>query len=301
MITWLKKNWLTFLLVFIIVLLLKGKTSTPFFSSRTTTYPESNYDSIGSASGFAKMSAPMASLSLPNVAPSDSADRLVIQDTSLSLQVQNVESSVNQIETLAKGLGGFLVDSDISKPEFAATGHITVRIPEDKRTEALAAFKNLAVKVVSEHVNGTDVTDQYVDLQARLDVLNQTKTKFQEILNRAENVSSGTNLINDILSVQRELINIQDQIDRLKGQQKYYEQSAKLSKVTIYLSTDDLSLPYSPDQSWRPAVIFKQAVRSLVGSLRSIGTLLIWSTVYSIIIIPVLGIIYLLKRRKHSR
>jgi hypothetical protein len=105
--------------------------------------------------------------------------------------------------------------------------------------------------------------------------------------------------IEDLLNVQRELINLQSQIDSLKGQQQYYEKNAEMAKLTIYLSTDELALPYAPSESWRPQVIFKQAVRSLVTSLRKVGTAIIWLAVYSVVWIPVGVGIYIFYRKKH--
>jgi len=214
-----------------------------------------------------------------SVAPTDTTNRLVIQDTNLSLVVKDVSGVISQIESTAKSFGGYLVNSYLSKPETAASGNIIIRVPEAKRSEVLAALKSFAVKVVSESVSGTDVTDQYVDLQANLDILNKTKAKFEEISAKAYTV-------NDLLEVNRELINVQSQIDSIKGQQKYYEQSAKLSKITVYLSTDELALPYAPTNEWRPTVILKSAVRSLVSLFRSLGTLIIWLVVFLPVIIP---------------
>jgi hypothetical protein len=225
------------------------------------------------------------------VAPSESSDRLIIQDTGLSLQVEDVVKTIDEIEEVTKSFGGFLISSHLSKPEGAASGNISVRVPEDKRKETMTTFKNMAVKVVSESVNGTDVTDQYTDLQAQLDVLQTTKVKFEEILDRAT-------AVNDLLNVQQQLISLQSQIDSVKGQQKYYEQSAKLSKITIYLSTDEMALPYAPTNEWRPTVIFKEAVRSLVGAVRAIGTLFIWVIVFLPIIIPLLLIVRYFKQKK---
>lgn len=222
--------------------------------------------------------------------PVQADNRLVIQDSSLSLVVKDVSKSILDIESKTKEFGGYLVDSSLSKPESAASGSITIRVPEEKRQEALSVYKNLAVKVVSESVHGSDVTDEYVDLESRLAILNQTKNKYQEIMDRAVSVT-------DLMNVQRELINLQSQIDNLKGQQKYYEQSAKLSKIMIYLSTDELALPYAPTTEWRPAVVFKTAIRSLVGNIRNIGSVLIWVAVYS----PLIFIIYLIIRYTKNR
>jgi len=214
--------------------------------------------------------------------PVATSDRMLVQDSTLSLVVKDVSQAVIDIEAKAKEFGGYLVDSSLNIPESAASGSIIVRIPEEKRAQALSIFKSLGVKVVSENIHGTDVTDEYVDLESRLDILYQTKTKYQSIMDKAVSVT-------DLMNVQRELINLQAQIDNLKGQQKYYEQSAKLSRVLVYLSTDELALPYSPSTEWRPAVVFKTAVRSLVSHVRSLGSLLIWIVVY----LPILALGYL--------
>ncbi len=226
----------------------------------------------------------------PNVAPSESKDRLVITTTSLSMQVADVPSVVEKIQGSVEAMGGFLVNSNMSKPEGAASGSITVRVPTTKLKEALTAIKAFGVKVVSENVNGTDVTDQYEDLEARLEVLNATKAKFEEIMKQATQIQ-------DLLNVQQQLISLQSQIDSVKGQQKYLDQTAKLSLVTIYLSTDDLALPYTPDTSWRPAAVFKEAVRSLVLNLRNIGSLAIWLAVYSPVWVSGLVVVWVMRRK----
>ena len=97
--------------------------------------------------------------------------------------------------------------------------------------------------------------------------------------------------ISDLIKIQKELINLQSQIDSLIGQKLYLEKSAELSKITLYLSTDELSLPYSPSEPWRPTVIFKLAIRSLIANLRSVASTTIWIAVYSVIWIPALLII----------
>jgi len=223
-------------------------------------------------------------------APITGIDRMVITETTMSVVVKDVSEAIKTAQQKAESLGGYMVNSHLSKPEEAASGSITIRVPEEKLTEALEAFRRVGLRVVDENVSGRDVTDQYVDLEARLVTLNKTKAKFEEILDRATQVQ-------DLLTVQRELINLQQQIDSIKGQQQYLSQSAKLSKVTVYLSTDEFSLPYSPVQPWRPNVVFKLAVRSLVGTLRGAGTALIWLGVYAVVWAPILAVIWVIKKR----
>lgn len=289
MIPWLRKNWLTVILVLVIFLLGKDKFFTPNLYSSRSFGSSVDIAMAPKASSFQNLSA----LSVPSLResiPSDSQNRLVIQNTNLSLVVKDVAQIISQIDTTAKSLGGYLVDSNLNKPESAANGSITVRVPQEKLTEALNSFKKLAVKVVSESVRGEDVTDEYVDLEARLAVLNKTKAKFEEIMNQASAVQ-------DLLNVQRELINVQSQIDSLKGQQQYYTQSAKLSKITVYLSTDELALPYAPTNEWRPLVVFKQAVRSLIVNIQQLANTFIWLIVYSPILVPAILLFLFVRKR----
>jgi hypothetical protein len=228
---------------------------------------------------------------LPEPAPAPEVkERLVVKESTVSLLVKNVVEAQKAISRKAQELGGYLVQSNISHPQEteATSGWITVGVPQEKLEEALSYFRGLAVRVVSETISGQDVTDEYVDIETRLATLLKTKVKFEEILAKAQNVK-------DILEVQRELINLQEQVDNLKGRQNYLEKSAQLSKVTVYLATDELALPYVPTEAWRPKVIFKQAVRSLIGTLRKLGTAIIWFGVYSVIWLPAFGVYWVIR------
>ena len=280
MINWLKKNW--FLVLVVLFVIFYSKRNYPLTTNRLSLPIIGG----GNASYESLDMAPSADLdsSIPRnkSAPSTSSDRIVIQDTSLSLHVKDVSATIKDIETKTSEFGGFLVNSHLSKPELAASGSIVVRVPTEKLSLAMEFFKKMAIKVVSESVNGRDVTDQYEDLDARLAILNKTKVKFETIMDQAT-------AVNDLLNVQRELVNLQSQIDRVKGRQDYLKKSADLSKITIYLSTDDLSLPYAPSNTWRPLVIVKTAIRSLLTTLRGLGSLVIWLAIYS----PLIGLAYL--------
>lgn len=289
MIGWIKRNKLSFLLLLVVVYLVVKQSS----GVRPLSQPAML--SIGGAGeeSVALKSAPSVSSLLPsrNYTPTTETDRLVVQESNLSLVVKNVRESSDKATDWAKSVGGYMVSSSLSQPEEAPYAYVVLRIPAKDLKPAIEYFRSLAIKVSSENLLGTDVTDEYIDIDSRLDTLNKTKAKFEEILSKATAVQ-------DILAVQRELINLQDQIDSLKGRQQYLEKTAELAKISLHLSTDEFSLPYAPSQPFRPAAIFKQAVRSLVGTLRGGAKLLIWVGVYSPIWLLILGVIWFFKRRK---
>lgn len=290
---WVKKNKLAvFLLLVIFFLLLKNRPAS--FIQRNIGEYQMASKGLGIGGGGGSFEAPVPQEPAP-VSPVNFKERLVIKDSYLSLVVNNVLETQKMIIKKTEELGGYMVSSNLDKPEETPSATVVIRVPSEKLEKALSYFRSLSVKIVSENLSGYDITDQYVDVEKRLETLYKTKAKFEEILEKASRVS-------DILEVQRELINLQSQIDSLKGQENYLKESAKLAKITVYLSTDELSLPYAPSDSWRPKVIFKQAVRSLVSSLRKIATLAIWLAVYSVILVPLCLIVYLIykfsKRKK---
>lgn len=241
--------------------------------------------SYGSSSGTKQMSE-------TGLAPSTSPNRVVISESNISLLVSDVRQTGDEIVAFAEGRGGYMVSTSYSRPNESPFATITVRVPSKDLTDALNYLRSLGIKVTNENLVGKDVTDQYTDIESRMATLERTKTKFERILDSAVTVQ-------DILTVQRELINLQSQIDALKGQKMAIEQDANLTKITLYLSTDELALPYTPDNTFRPAVIFKMAVRSLVESLRGIAEKIIWLGVYSVIWLPLL-MAYLIYRRFRS-
>ena len=211
--------------------------------------------------------------------------------------VKDIRQTTNEILNYVEKQDGYMVSTTLTQPEEAPFATIVVRIPTEKLRESLDFFRQRAIKVSSEFISGWDVTDEYVDLEAQLATLQETKSRFEEIMDQAFK-------IDDILQVQREIINLQTQIDSLKGRQQYLEGTAKFSKVTLNLSTDELSLPYAPSDTFRPKVIFKLAVRSLVLNLRKIASAAIWLVVYSVVWLPVLLVVIIFKRwndKKHLK
>ncbi len=226
----------------------------------------------------------------------DIIDRKIITEAYLSLQVKNVADTIKNLKSKTTALGGYVVNSSVLRPEFGESGSISARVPSDKMEEFLTFVRSSAVKVVDENISGSDITDQFVDLETRLIQLTEQKARLEAILKAAVTVE-------DIMSVQPYITQIQHEIDSVKGQTKYIDGATKSSLVTMYLSTDELSLPYSPEQSWRPQAVFKNAMRSLLTHTQKAGTALIWLGVYSIAIAPALAIvsiIYLIKKRKHQ-
>ncbi len=289
-----KENWLViFLVIFIIVLLTRKFPVVRQTSVEMTTLGQRDgifNARFGNATESKLVGVGMMPPVFQEPAPVQGDNRLMVRNTNLSMKVGEVRKAIDGVTAETVRLGGFLVDSNLNITEGAATGQISIRIPTEKLSDALTTIRALSVKVVSENITGSDVTAEYVDLTARLETLAKTKARFDQILDNAVEIG-------DILNIQREVLGLQAQIDAVRGQQKYLEQTAKLSLVTVFLSTDELALPYAPDDAWRPTVVFREAVRSLIRAVRGLGTVLIWVVVYIPVWAPVMLLVWWIKRR----
>jgi len=297
---WLKRNKIVAFIIFLLLLLViknylpsrLGVGSLPIISQEAkeeaATVGEISLSPSTGRGGLGILPAPAS-----EYAPTETETRLVVEESTASLVVSNVRETSDKIIDHAKSISGYMVNTTMTNPEEAPFATVTIRVPAESLRSALDYFRSLAIKVTSENILGTDVTDEYVDIEARIATLEKTKAKFEEILNKATEIQ-------DILNVQQQLVWIQDQIDALKGQQKYLEQTAKLAKITVYLSTDEYALPYAPTEAFRPKVIFKLAVRSLVSSLRGLAKVLIWLGVYAIIWVPAGVIAFFVWKKKKA-
>lgn len=280
---WIKQNKLSTLLLLVVVLL-AAKVFLPSPSPTTSLPARVSLENMAEKASFGgEALAPMAD----EIAPQpEAAERLVIKESSVSLLVKDVSGTQTKIVDFAENAGGYMVNMSTFSPEDGDTGSISVRVPSAKLDETLEYLRSLAVRVVSTNISGRDVTDQYVDIEAHLQSLLDTKAKLEEIMAQAV-------AVNDIMNVQRQIMSLQYQIDNLRGQKDYLEKSAETSLIAVSLATDELSLPYNPANPWRPEVVFKTAVRQLMLTLRGVGSLVIWLAVYSVIWLPILlGIIF---------
>lgn len=291
MIPWIKKNLLTLILALVVVfLLVRNLRVQPL--PQTVSF--SGLDSSVALKSAAVGRGGAEVMPLYEAPPTTTQNRMVVQESNMSLVVKDVRDSVDKLTEKAKAVGGYMISSSLSQPEEAPFATVSLRIPAKDLKTTLDYFRSLSIKVSSENLTGYDVTDQYTDIEARLATLNQTKAKFEEILRSAVKIQ-------DILEVQRQIISLQDQIDSLKGQQLYLEKTAELSRVTLYLSTDEFALPYAPATPFKPANIFKLAVRSLVSVLRFFVKALIWILVFSVVWLPVLLVIYFVRKARAKK
>lgn len=205
-------------------------------------------------------------------------DQKIIKNGNLSVIVDDVEASAQKVIEVATEKGGFVQHSSVSEREDGTHfGSVTIRIPSNEFEAAVADVKNLAVSVENESISGQDVTEQFTDLEARLNNAKAQEATFLRILDQATNVQ-------DTLAVQRELGNIRAQIESLEGRIQYLENQTSFSTLHISLS-EEPSLRI-PTKEFRPISEIKEAASALI----SIGQNVILGFIWLVIVGGGIGI-----------
>jgi hypothetical protein len=232
-----------------------------------------------------------------------SQDRLVIRNANLTLVVTDPTASAEAITKMAEDMGGFVVSTNLYETAYGTgnltttQGTITIRVPADQLDMALDTIKAGAIEVRSESISGEDVTQQYVDLESRLRNLEAAEEQLQEIMGSATTTE-------DVMMVYNQLVQVRGEIESVKGQMQYFEQSARLSAVTIELIPDAAAQPLQI-AGWRPQGTIKAAVEALVKALQFLADAGIWAVICVLPIglligIPAFFIIRAIRRRRKA-
>jgi hypothetical protein len=226
--------------------------------------------------------------------------RLIIYTVQMSLVVRDTEAALAQIEDLAAELGGYVTSSSTQQYEEGTRASVTVRVPSEKLDRALERLRGLALEVRSESRSGEDVTEEYVDLNARLEILEAAEQELLELYHTRQ--ASGE--VADILEVYRQLVVFRQDIEALTGRVQYLEQSAAMATITVELTPDVLAQPIEIG-GWRPGGTVRAALQALISSLQFLADAVIWLFILLLPLVIVIGVpaygLYRLVRRRRTR
>lgn len=226
-------------------------------------------------------------------------ERLIIRTADMSIVVTDTEEAMATIADMANNGGGWVVSSGVFQyDENAKTGNMTVRIPAQGFQAFIDAIQGMSVEVTRISTSGQDVTEEYVDLSARLANLEATADRVRNFLDEAKDVE-------DALAVNQELSRLEGEIEVLKGRINYLERSAAYSTVSIDLTPDILSQPIEVG-GWQPQGVAKTALESLISALQTLVDIAIWFVIFLlpiliIIAIPILILLWLIRRWRRRR
>ena len=316
------KRTLFIILAVVAVFLIIGFSFTSLVTQRSSTFGSPSRDLLyGMGGGASPQMEPAATEAPAAEAPAPAFDssvnsavdlyntgnvqtqeRLVIENADLAIVVKDPKARMAEINALANEFGGYVVSSNLYQ-SFTSFGKevpeatIVIRVPSKRLDEALTRIKEGAVDIEYENRSGQDITNIYVDLQAQLKAKQAAEAKLLEIMDEATRAE-------DVLTIYLQVQQVQTEIEQLKGQIKYYDESVATSAISVRLIAEEGTQPIEIGP-WTPEGAAKEAIQDLIFFFQRFVEFLIrfvLLTLPALILIAIpLYIVYLVGRAVYRR
>jgi len=233
--------------------------------------------------------------------------QMIMMTASLSIAVDDPTVTLDDVQQLAKGMGGYTVSSNLYKTYTPAgievpEANVTIRVPADRLDEAMQKIKNMTGDAkkytLNETISGQDVTKEYTDLKSRLRNLEEADAKLTEFYESATNTE-------EALSIYTQKMQVTEQIEVIKGQIKYYDESVSTSAISVQIQSKETIAPLTV-AGWQPSGVARDALQALLDFGKGLVNFLIWLVILVVPIalvfgIPIYFLVRWLKRRNAAR
>jgi hypothetical protein len=165
-------------------------------------------------------------------------------------------------------------------------------VPSDQFEAVQRQLRALAVEVLSDTSSGQDVSDEFVDLQARLTNLEATAARIRELLKDAKDVD-------EALQVNIKLSEVESEIEQIKGRMQYLKDRSAFSTIVVNLQPD---VPTPTPEAWQPGKTVENAAKSAGNLLRGLIDGAIWLVVaLGPVLILLAIVVWLIVRAQRKR
>lgn len=205
---------------------------------------------------------------------------MIIRTAGLTIITKEFENARAAMELTVRQLQGYIAHLSLSGHSGAGRAlTATLRVPADKLDAALAELKKLG-RVEQESQGGEEVTEQYVDLVARITNASNTEQRLIQVLRER------TGKVADILAVEKEIARVREEIERMEAQRKNLETQVGFATLQLRLNEEHkaelgVAPPSTLTRLWNEMVqgyesVVESAVSLLAFFLRYGPSLLFW-------------------------
>ena len=191
---------------------------------------------LGGVIGGAQTSASQRALQTapsPSAPARDSAqmpgERKLLRRGDMTVEVRSVTAALDKLGQIIGSVGGHTANRSERQNEYGGrTASVTCRVPADRLDAAVEAMKALG-RPRALTLTAEDVTTDYFDVSVRINTQTQLERQLVALLQRP------TNKLAELLEIERELARVREEIDRLEGRRRLWDNQAALSSLVITL------------------------------------------------------------------
>jgi hypothetical protein len=166
--------------------------------------------------------------------PAPATERKIIRNAEMTLEADSPDETQTKITAITESKGGFIIESQKQSNDTKTTKidiiTMTARVPSARFDESLSEIRQAAKRVIVETVKGQDVTEEFIDIEARLKTQKALEAQFLEIMKQAKTVE-------DALNVQSEIASVRGEIEKVEGRKRFLENQSSFSTIKIRLQS----------------------------------------------------------------
>jgi len=200
----------------------------------------------------------------------------IIKESYLRFETQDLDKTYNQIKKTISLNKGFIQSDNSNKSYNTITRHLIIRIPTHKFQNTLDSISKSVDYFDTKRISSKDVTEEFIDIEARLKAKQTLETRYLELLKKAKNVK-------EILEIERELSNIREEIEAKQGRLKYLQNRVSLSTLNIEFYKLTSQTPVNKSYGTKMWNAIKSGFSGL--SIFFLGLLNIWPFIIILIIL----------------
>ena len=153
-------------------------------------------------------------------------EKKVIKNSYLRYETQDLDKTYNLIIQFVKQNDGFIQNDNSNKSGNRMSRNLEIRIPTSNFQRTIDSISNHVDFFDTKRISARDVTEEFIDLEARLKAKQTLEKRYLELLNKANNVK-------EMLEIERELSNIREEIEAKQGRLKYLNDQVSLSTLNV--------------------------------------------------------------------
>ena len=224
----------------------------------------------------APATAPFGQAAATSVSQPSTSSSMIIRTGYAGVEVDSLDTAIARVRSLAERVGGFVANTAVQGgKDQLRSASLEVKVPSTRFDEALAGLAPIG-KVESVNVQAQDVGEEYVDIAARVENAHRLEARLIALL------ANRTGKLQDVLSVERELARVREEIERYEGRMRFLRARVALSTLTINVhERSPIIVPVAGDgpitvafrQAWRNFVHFIAGLIASLGVLVPLGAL----------------------------
>ncbi|MDP6667146.1 MAG: DUF4349 domain-containing protein, partial [Dehalococcoidia bacterium] len=170
--------------------------------------------------------------------------RVIVRTADMSINVDSVTGSLDDISKMATAAGGWVVSSVQSRQY---SGNISIRVPADRFDDVIEQLSDLAAKINFVTTKSEDFTEEFTDVTARARTLDDTLERLRLLYDRAETVE-------DAIIIQLEITKIQSDLEALEARLNFLSQSSAFSFISVALESVPIELAIDAGEDTAAAI-----------------------------------------------